>query len=371
MFTAPTRTRIGAGLTGLAVAAMLALSGCASSAPANSGKPIQLAGASAEVNTYINELYQKALDSGKTSIVLYGPAVSTDAALYEAFSKRFPGITFVPQDSPDSQTFTKLQVEAESGSRAADLFAGGSSSIVQFVRENPNICKVPDIRTASDGLITYSDKTALLYYKLTSFVFVYNTNLVSEDEAPKSWNDLLDPKWKGKLEMGDPTVPSGARHILTQLLVPESADKWGEAYVEKLATQDVNIAESEPTIPADIASGRFPVGIFVYSGFYAAQKAKGAPIKAVFPLEGGGTYFGNSGICTITDSPNADAATLFLNWLFSKEGQAALIADPNSYSHLIKYTGDLPLPREFDPLPDGADPDAIKKYGPVIDRIFR
>lgn len=369
MFTARTRSRIGAGL---ALATALALTSCASDdgSAGEEADTIELDGASADVNAYVNDLYQSALDSGNTSVVVYGPAPSTDKALYDAFTARFPGITFVPQDAPDSQTFTKLQVEAESGSRIGDLYTGGSSSVVQLVRDEPDICTVPDIRTASDDLFWYEDEKALMYYKLTSFVFVYNTDMVSEDEVPKTWDELLDPKWKGQILMGDPTIPSGARHILTQMLVPESEDEWGESFLEQLAAQEPNIAESEPTIPADVASGRFPLGILVYSGFYAAQAAKDAPIAPVFPLEDDGNFFGASGICTVTESPNADAATLFLNWLFSAEGQNALIEDPNSYSHLIEYTGELPLPDSFGHLPDGVDPSLIQEYAPVLDTLF-
>ncbi|WOF22858.1 extracellular solute-binding protein [Microbacterium betulae] len=366
MFTA--RDRVGAAAV-ITASTIVALAGCGSGAPASEATPVELTGASAETNDYVNELYRSAIDSGKTDIVVYGPAPSTDAALFTAFTETFPELSIVPQDAPDSQTFTKLQVEAESGSRIADLYTGGSSSVVQLVRDEPDICTVPDIRTAGDELISY-DETALLYYRYTAFTFVYNTDLVSEEEAPKSWEDLLDPKWKGQLLIGDPTVTGGVRHVLTQLLVPETADTWGEEYLEQLAAQDLNIAESEPTVPADIASGRFPVGVGVYSGFYAAQKAKDAPIAAVFPFDNGGTYFGSSGLCTVTDSPNADAALVFLNWLFSEDGQAALQDDPNSYAHLLEYTGDLPLPSSFEHIPDGEDPAVNAEYAPVLDRIF-
>lgn len=361
------RIQVGA-VAAIVASSIIALTGCAST-PAPAAEKVELTGATEEVNTFVNELYQSAIDSGKTDIVMYGPAPSTDTALFEAFTKQFPAITVVPQDAPDAQTFTKLQVEASSGSPIADLYTGGTSSVVQLVRDEPEICKVPDIRTAGDELITFSDD-ALLYYRYTAFTIVYNTEQVSEEDAPKSWEDLLDPKWKGKLLIGDPTIPGGIRHVLTQLLVPESADKWGEDYLEKLEAQDLNIASSEPTIPADIASGRFPVGIGVFTGFYQAQKAKGAPIAAVFPVEDGGTYFGTSGLCTVANSPNADAALLFQNWLFSDDGQAALIGDPNSYAHLLEFTGDLPSPDSIGHLPDGADPSVNKEYAPILDKIF-
>ncbi|WOF22859.1 extracellular solute-binding protein [Microbacterium betulae] len=359
----------------IAVAAALVLAGCAGgSATVGSGSPVEVPGATAEGNEFMNELYRDAVESGATEVVLYGASQSTSTGMFEKFSERFPGITIVPQDAADSQTLTKLQVEAESGNRLADLYGGGIASATR-IAEIPDVCTKADVRTAPDGVeLPYSSDDLVLSYNMRFFSFVYNTELVAEEDAPRSWEDLLDPKWKGQLVMGDPTVIGGLRYVLTALLVPESADAWGEEYLAQLAAQDVNISQNEPTVPADVASGRFPVGVGVFSGYYQAQKAKGAPIEMVFPLDDGGNFLSSSGLCVVKDAPHADAALLYVNWLFSPEGQQVLAEVDNGYGLVPGSPGPFGAPPldELDRLPaTNTDPEFNAPYFAVIDRLFQ
>ncbi|MEV5411173.1 extracellular solute-binding protein [Thermopolyspora sp. NPDC052614] len=358
----------------IALASAFALAGCAGTGPTTSGAPIEVPGASREGNAFMNDLYRRATDSGATQVVVYGASQSTSAGMFAKFSERFPGITIVPQDAADSQTLTKLQIEAESGNRLADLYAGGISSVTR-VAEVPNVCAKADVRTApADFELPYSSGGRVLAYNMRFFGFVYNTKLVAENEVPRTWADLLDPRWKGKLVMGDPTVTGGLRYLLTGLLVPESADKWGEEYLKKLAAQEPNISQNEPTVPADVASGRFPVGVGVYSGYYEAQKAKGAPIGIVFPLKDGGNFLSRSGLCVIKDAPHADAALLYVNWLFSPEGQRVLAEVDNGYGLVPGSPGPSGAPPldELEKLPPtNTDPEYNAPYFAIIDRLFQ
>lgn len=353
----------------------LALAGCSgSSTSAGADTLIEVPGVTAAGNEFMNDLYQKAVGSGATDVVLYGASQSTSSGMFAKFSERFPGITIVPQDAPDAQTLTKLQVEAESGQRLADLYAGGIASATR-VSEIPNVCTKADVRTTpADFDLPYSSEDLVLAYNMRFFGLVYNTKLVSDEEVPRSWDDLLDLKWKGKLVMGDPTAVGGLRYVLTSLLVPESEDTWGEKYLEQLAAQDVNIAESEPTVPADVASGRFPVGIGVFSGYYQAQKVKGASIDMAFPLEDGGNFLSRSGLCIVQDAPNADAALLYVNWLFSTEGQQVLAEVDNGYGLVPGSPGPFGAPalEELDQLPPtNTDATFNAPYFAIIDRLFQ
>ncbi|WP_072803249.1 ABC transporter substrate-binding protein [Rhodococcoides yunnanense] len=356
------------------VASVAGLVGCGSTpAPVASGTVIEVPGATAEGNDYMNTLYRNALDSGKTDAVLYGASASSAAGMFAKFSERFPGISIVPQDAPDSQILTKLQVEAESGNRLADLYTGGVSSVTA-VAQVPDVCTRADVRTApADFALPYSANDLVLTYNKRFFGFVYNTDMVSEEDAPRSWGDLLDPQWKDKLVMGDPTVVGGLRYVLTSLLVPESADTWGETYLTELAEQNVNIAESEPSVPSDVASGRFPVGVGVFSGYYQAQKTKGAPIDMVFPLDDGGNFLSSAGICAVRDAPDNDAASLYLNWLFTPEGQQVLAEVDNGFGLVPGSPGPLGSPplSEISTLPaTNTDPSFNARYFATIDQLF-
>lgn len=130
----------------LAAGALTALTACSSSGAASKpDKPVEVPGASAEANDYMNELYDKAVEEGKTDIVLYGPSVSAQKSLFDVFTDRFPGIKMVQQDQPDAQSITKIEAEAQSGSKIADIYDGGESP---QVAAEPGICTAADVRTA-------------------------------------------------------------------------------------------------------------------------------------------------------------------------------------------------------------------------------
>lgn len=372
MFT-PIRRVIVAGTVAAGLFALAACSGGTAAAPATTG-PIAVPGATAAANEYMNKLYDAAIAAGKTDIVMYGPSSSTSKPMFAEFAKRFPGIKVVPQDLPDSQTMTKLDAEAQSGQRVADLFAGGGPTTAQMAAK-PDVCTKADIQTAPAGWdVPYGQEGRLLPFAYRYFTFIYNTDKVSKKDIPTTWDDLLDPKWKGKLVMGDPTIAGGLRYLMVGLQVPEAKDTFGVPYLEKLVKQDLVIGTSEQAVPADVAAGRGDIGIGVYSGYYATQKAKGAHLGIVFPLEDGGNFLTTSSVCYVKDAPHADAALLYLNWLFTEEGQKVLADVDGSYGLVPGSPGPLGAPA-FDSLKrlpfSNPDPAFNAPYFAEIDKLFK
>lgn len=369
------RINTGGGALIAVLVASLSLTACSTANPETSDSPetVSVPGATDDANSYMNELYSEALDSGKTDIVIYSSSQSTQTDLADLFSERFPGMTIVPQDAADSVNHTKLQTEAQSGNRIADLYTGGAAAAAAAAAL-PDVCAPLEVKTAPREDLPYSSDDLILSYAYRYFTFVYNSDLVTAEEAPRTWDDLLDPKWEGKILSGDPTVLGATRYIFTGLLVPESEEKWGEPYLSQLAQQELNVASSEPNIPAEVASGRFPIGIGVYSGFYNAQKEKGAPIESAFPLEDGGNFITSAGICGIKDAPHAAAANLYVNWLFTQEGQEALAEVDDAFGTLPGSPGPdgIGSLEEIGALPmTQTDPAFNEPYFATIDSLFK
>jgi iron(III) transport system substrate-binding protein len=142
----------------------------------------------------------------------------------------------------------------------------------------------------------------------------YNTNLVARADAPKSYADLLDPKWRGKLVKAHPSY-SGAILTTTFLLVRD----LGWSYFEKLAQQKVMQVQSAADPPKKIMVGERAVMADGNDYNLVLLKDQGQPVESVYAAEGSPLITVPSGI--FKSAPNPNAARLFQSFLFSAEAQ--------------------------------------------------
>jgi len=145
-------------------------------------------------------------------------------------------------------------------------------------------------------------------------VIGYNTGLVKPQDAPKSFGDLLDPKWRGKLVKAHPGY-SGAILTATFLLVRELG--WG--FFEKLAEQKIMQVQSAAEPPKKIQAGERAVMADGNDYNLTLLKDQGQPVEAVHPSEGTPVIIVPCGI--FRNAPNPNAARLFENFLFGAEAQ--------------------------------------------------
>jgi iron(III) transport system substrate-binding protein len=142
----------------------------------------------------------------------------------------------------------------------------------------------------------------------------YNTRQIKPEDAPKSYADLLDPKWRGKIVKAHPAYSGNVMtttYALSQLL------GWG--FYEKLATQRVLQVQSSTEPPKKVALGERPVMIDGNEYNLFLLKKQGAPIEVVYAEEGTTLCPGMAGI--MKDAPHPNAARLFASYLFSLEAQ--------------------------------------------------
>jgi iron(III) transport system substrate-binding protein len=146
----------------------------------------------------------------------------------------------------------------------------------------------------------------------------YNTDLVKADEAPKSFSDLLDPKWMGKIVKAHPAY-SGTIMTATFQIVRE----LGWQYFEKLAKQRVMQVQSATDPPKKLALGERAVS--ADGGEYNLLQAKeaGGPVEIVYASEGVPTIVGPNGV--FRNAPNPNAARLFQCYCFTPECQQMIV----------------------------------------------
>ena len=153
----------------------------------------------------------------------------------------------------------------------------------------------------------------------------YNTNLVKKEDAPKSFADLLDPKWTGKMVKAHPAYSGTIMNATFQI-----ARDLGWEYFEKLAKQRVMQVQSATDTPKKIALGERAVMVDGAGYLVIRYKEEGQPVEIVYPEEGTPLATGPSAV--FKAAPNPNAARLFQNWMHSREAQQILVDWARQYS---------------------------------------
>lgn len=152
-------------------------------------------------------------------------------------------------------------------------------------------------------------------------VILQNTKAMPEKEGPKSWNDLLDPKYKGKIACPDPANSGSAYTTITMLV-----DMWGggEAGWKNVRTLFANMKmlNRSSLVFQGVGNGEYPLGISLeYAGYLWSNN--GAPVKTIYPADG--TYAAMEGVGIIKGGPNPESARKFVDWINRKETREIIL----------------------------------------------
>ena len=153
-------------------------------------------------------------------------------------------------------------------------------------------------------------------YRSVIIGFVFNKSMIKPEDAPKSYEDIVNPKWKGKIAMGNPTA---ARHdhrlAIESPLVFGSAQKAND-WIKRLAALEPLMLDSMVPVGERVASGEVPLGI-AYPKYVQVWGRKGAPLDYVKGLP---VYLGDGNYIGLTaKAPNPNAAKLFIDYFLGQE----------------------------------------------------
>lgn len=160
-------------------------------------------------------------------------------------------------------------------------------------------------------------------FNLAPYCIDYNTDKVAGANIPASWLDILDPKFKNQIGLGDVEQTGGARAPLW-FLVKEQGElgpPWGWAFYEELGKQEPRLYSGHGALSDDVSSGELSIGILGYGGIMQAITT-GAPIALVLPAEGCGAQ--PTSVEIVRKSESNPAATMFIEWFLGKDGQQAM-----------------------------------------------
>ena len=149
-------------------------------------------------------------------------------------------------------------------------------------------------------------------------VICYNAELVDPSAAPLHWEDLLDPKWKGQMVLTDGTSSSSALHWFTVMKYT-----FGDAFVERLAAQDVLMVTGGAAVGDILISGERSLAIMMTQAHCATAISKGGALKMVLPDEG--TSLLGSVVFVPAAAPNPEVGKQFMDHVLSEEVQSVSV----------------------------------------------
>jgi len=328
--------------------------------------PVRAAAPPAEAIT--PQLIEAARKEAK--VVLYSAMdLPVGEKLGKAFEAQYPGIQMQIERSGSERLFQRIDQEFASNIRAADVV--NSSDASHFITWKKNGWLAPFVTEdiAQHFLPEYRDPDGM---SATTRIYLssiaYNTNLVKPDDAPKSFADLLDPKWAGKMVKGHPAY-SGTIMTATFQVVRE----FGWDYYEKLSKQRVMQVQSSTDPPKKLALGERSVMADGNEYNVVLLKEAGQPVEPIYPIEGTPTVSGPTGIFATAPHPNA--ARLFQAWLHTRETQQFFIDFTAQYSVHAQVQSKPGRRKIFDIKLMREDPAGVEKMAEEIKtryaRLFR
>ena len=282
--------------------------------------------------------WEKTVEAAKKEgqISVYG-SETFEPFLRGAFEKKYPEIKVSYVGGRAPVVGPKLITERRAGKYLADLVLTGPGTPYRIFYKNQALDPIgpalilPEVLDESkwwQGRHHYVDREDkyIFIYEATvqSGDIAYNTQLVKPEELKSYW-DLLEPRWRGKVVAMDPKV-SGA--VSRGIRFFNFQGELGPKFITKL------FGETEITLARDftqmldwLATGKFALGIFVGSSETAKAVSQGLPIREFPPghfKEGAAVSPFNGTVSLVNRAPHPNAAKVVINWLLSREGQVAV-----------------------------------------------
>jgi len=276
-----------------------------------------------------NQLLVAAAKEGQVSV--YGPPGIRYQNAISAFQNAFPKIKLVYNPGSGSNNSHRLVTERRAGKYLADLFIGGSGTLIEVLFKG-NLLEplgplllLPEVKDPSVWLgktHTFADAKGRYVFMMQGNVgtnlATYNTKLVNP-EGLKSFLDLLDPKWKGKMVVYDPRRRGHVQSVRSLYYAPKLG---GEFFRRFFGEMDVTVSREQRRMIDWVAEGKFLLSIFSTSTDVMEAKRQGLPVDIIRAPDDESYMSGGFGFVGVVDkAPHPAAAKVLLNWLLSKDGQ--------------------------------------------------
>jgi len=271
--------------------------------------------------------WQKVVDAAKKEgkLVIYTASIGSPfhKTIFKAFEAKYD-IKIELLEARASEVRERVRVEQSAGRFLGDLHHNGSTTTWLMQRDGnfqpsgevPNVKNIEPPYTADDIKIPA---------EVISYGLLVNRNLVKPADEPKSWKDILDPRWAGKILSDDYRALGGGAVFFVVM-----QNTFGREYHEKLAAQKPVFSRDLQNSERRTARGEYP--LYLPLNLQDLNNLKGLPVKALVPAEG--RPYVRFDISTLKNAPHPNAARLFMNHYLEPNSQ--LVLANAGYNPVIK-----------------------------------
>lgn len=277
-----------------------------------------------------DDLVSAAKNEGELSIYLSTNLPDTTAIL-QLFKQKYPFIKVTYFRTQNDKLLNRILMEDRAGKFNADVVIISSLEVRVLIQKKLLQKYVsPESQYYNTGFINKEGYWTSLYS--IPRVTMYNTKLVKPNEVPKTYEDLLNPRWKGNISMTDSEILWFAGFLSFH------GEEKGLDYMKKLSAQKPKFRTSGTIICQLVAAGEFPIGL-VFSQHAEALMSKGAPVDWVRTMEP--IVTGMKPISLTSKALHPNAGKLFINFALSKECQDLVgsLGRPSARSDTSLYKG--------------------------------
>lgn len=270
--------------------------------------------AGAQMAPWEAELYEAAKKEKEFTVYTAHYNTEEAAKICSAFEAKYPGVKCNFVRTTAQVAFQRLNQDMQAKRPVASVFSSTDVSHYPVLRKMGALMqyKPHNLDKMVDSLKEHSDPDHYSVITAAALMLItYNTEIVSEDEAPKNWPDLLDPKWKDKVSIGHPAFSGYVGTWVVQM-----RKLYGWDYFEKLEKNNPQIGRSvNDTVTMlnakerAVAAGPEPTTLL--------SRDKGNPLAVIYPTDGALLMVSPSSV--LADAPAPNAAKLYIEFMLDRE----------------------------------------------------
>ncbi len=263
---------------------------------------------------------KKAADSKASGKVMIYTSIYPDIVdkVKPAVKKALPDLDVDWFQGGTEKVIAKMAGEMQANKVAADALMVADPSYYLTLKDKKMLLDYVS-PNAKDVVIEKDPKGAWTPVRISNMIIAYNTTKLKPEDAPKTWKDLTDPKFKGKIAMPNPLL-SGTAYVAVAAL----ADKYGWEFFDKLSANGLKVEEGNSAIQNKLLTGEYLAVMILEENILKMADTKKEPVKVIYPEDG--VVMVPSPIGILSTTKNQAGAKAMVDWWLSKEGQEAIVS---------------------------------------------